>query len=155
VLRAAARAAVRTGALVGSHTADGRVVLQQVEVAAAEGLTPDRFLSIHTQLTADPGLRQAVVDTGAWIEYDHVGQNGDDDAGALQLVLASLEAGHEDRLLLSHDAGWFDPALPGGGPRRPFTTLTSTFLPALRAAGVPEETVDRLTRRNPFAAFAR
>ncbi|TNM59684.1 esterase [Streptomyces sp. NP160] len=153
VLRAAARAAVRTGALVGSHTADGRVVLQQIAVAAAEGLPPGRFLSIHTQLTADAGLRQAVVDAGAWIEYDHVGQG--DDAAALRLVLDSLEAGHEDRLLVSHDAGWYDPALPGGGPRRPFTTLTGTFLPALREAGVPQQTVDVLTRRNPFRAFAR
>ncbi len=153
ILRAAARAAVRTGALVGSHTTDGRVVLRQLDVVAEEGLAPDRFLSIHTQAVADAGLRQAIVDRGAWIEYDHVGQG--DDADVLALVLASLDAGHEEQLLLSHDAGWFDPALPGGGAQRPFTTLPMSFLPALRAAGVEEDTVVLLTRRNPFAAFAR
>ncbi|MGQ7298135.1 phosphotriesterase family protein [Quadrisphaera sp. KR29] len=153
VLRAAARAAASTGALIGSHTADGRVVLRQLDVLASEGLPPERFLSIHTQLVTDPGLRQEVVDRGAWIEYDHVGQ-GDDEA-ALALVLASLEAGHLSRLLLSHDAGWYDPALPGGGEQRPYTTLNSTFLPRLRAAGVGGPDLDRLTRLNPFAAFAR
>jgi len=153
ILRAAARAAVRTGALVGSHTTDGRVVLQQLDVVGEEGLAPDRFLSIHTQAVADAGLRQEIVDRGAWIEYDHVGQG--DDADVVALVLTSLAAGHEGQLLLSHDAGWFDPALPAGGAQRPFTTLTTSFLPALREAGVGEQAVDRLTRRNPFAAFAR
>ncbi|TXR57290.1 phosphotriesterase family protein [Quadrisphaera setariae] len=153
VLRAAARAAVRTGALVGSHTVDGRVVLAQLDVVVEEGLSPDRFLSIHTQLITDAGLRQAVVDRGAWIEYDHVGQG--DDGAALDLVLDSLAAGHGRQLLVSHDAGWFDPAEPGGGSQRPFTTLPTAFLPALAAAGAGEEALAQLTRHNPFAAFAR
>ena len=44
------------------------------------------------------------------------------------------------QLLLSHDRGWYDPAQPGGGTPQPFTYLTETFLPKLRAAGVAEET---------------
>jgi phosphotriesterase-related protein len=153
VLRAAARAAARTGALVGTHTVDGRVVLQQLEAAVSEGLSPDRFLSIHTQAIPDPGLRNAIVDRGAWIEYDDVGQG--DDSGTLRLVMASLEAGHVGRMLVSHDAGWFDPAQPRGGVSRPFTTLSTRFLPSLRTAGASEETVAQLTERNPFAAFSR
>ncbi|GAA0311861.1 esterase [Kineococcus aurantiacus] len=156
VVRAAARAAARTGALVGSHTTDGRVVLGQIDLAVAEGLAPDRFLSIHTQTITDPGLRQAIVDRGAWIEFDDVGQGGrDGDARTLELVLDSLAAGQTGRVLLSHDAGWFDPALPGGGTPRPFTDLTGSFLPALRAAGVGAGVLDELCVRNPFRAFAR
>ena len=70
-------------------------------------------------------------------------------------LLGSLEAGQGPQLLVSHDAGWFDPALPGGGAPRPFTELTTTFLPALRAAGVGPDVVDDLCVRNPFRAFAR
>ncbi|MFD0485548.1 phosphotriesterase [Kineococcus sp. GCM10028916] len=153
VVRAAARAAARTGALVGSHTTNGVVVLGQIDLAVAEGLAPERFLSIHTQTITDPGVRQAIVDRGAWIEFDDVGQG--DDARTLGLVLDSLEAGQAGRVLLSHDAGWFDPALAGGGTPRPFTDLTGSFLPALRAAGVAAEVVDDLCVRNPFRAFAR
>lgn len=153
VVRAAARAAARTGALVGSHTTDGRVVLGQIDLAVAEGLAPDRFLSIHTQTIADAALRREIVDRGAWIEFDDVGQG--DDARTLELVLGSLEAGQGERLLVSHDAGWFDPALPGGGTPRPFTELTARFLPALRAAGVGQDVVEDLCVRNPFRAFAR
>ncbi|WP_432491215.1 phosphotriesterase family protein [Kineococcus gypseus] len=156
VVRAAARAAARTGALVGSHTTDGRVVLGQIDLAVAEGLAPERFLSIHTQTITDPGLRRAIVERGAWIEFDDVGQSGrDGHARTLALVLDSLEAGQAGRLLLSHDAGWFDPALPGGGTPRPFTDLTGSFLPALRAAGVGDDVLDDLCVRNPFRAFAR
>ena len=47
-----------------------------------------------------------------------------------------LDAGLGDRLLLSHDRGWYDPAQPGGGTPKPFTYLSEVFLPKLRAAGV-------------------
>ena len=66
-----------------------------------------------------------------------------------------LEAGFGSQLLLSHDRGWYDPAQPGGGTPQPFTYLTETFLPKLRAAGVAEEILRTLTVENPFRAFAR
>ena len=66
-----------------------------------------------------------------------------------------LDAGLGNHLLLSHDRGWYDPALPGGGVPKPYTYLTDQFLPKLRAAGVDEGIIDQLTRVNPFRAFAR
>ena len=66
-----------------------------------------------------------------------------------------LDAGHGDQLLLSHDQGWYDPAQPGGGTPRPFTHISVGFLPRLRDAGVDAETIERITARNPFRAFAR
>ena len=66
-----------------------------------------------------------------------------------------LDAGLGDRVLLSHDRGWYDPAQPGGGTPRPYTYLTERFLPLLADAGIDDLTIDRLTRTNPFAAFAR
>jgi phosphotriesterase-related protein len=66
-----------------------------------------------------------------------------------------LEAGFGDRLLLSHDRGWYDPAQPGGGTPRPFTYLSEVFLPLLSDAGVDDATILALTRTNPFRAFAR
>ena len=66
-----------------------------------------------------------------------------------------LEAGYADQLLLSHDMGWYDPAQPGGGTPQPFTYLSTTFLPKLRDAGVDDATITKLTRDNPFRAFAR
>jgi phosphotriesterase-related protein len=153
ILRAATRAAVQTGAVIGSHTIQGRVVMDQLDIIEAEGGAANRFISIHTQAEPDFAMHKAVAARGAWIEYDHVGR--EPDAEVLALVLKALEAGLGPQLLLSHDLGWYDPAKPGGGTPRPYTHLVDWLLPALRDAGVDETMITRLTEDNPFEAFAR
>ncbi|ULJ79440.1 esterase [Rhizobium sp. C104] len=153
ILRAAARAAAQTDAVIGSHTIRGRVVMDQLDVIEAEGYRADRFISIHTQEEKDFAYNLAVAERGAWIEYDHVGRAGDDEVA--ELVIRALEAGCGDRLLLSHDRGWYDPALPMGGTPKPYTHLSMVLLPELRRRGVDDGTLMRLTHDNPFEAFAR
>ena len=153
ILRAAARAAKATNAVIGSHTIKGRVVMDQLDIIEAEGYTASRFISIHTQAEPDFELHKAVAARGAWIEYDNIGWVPDEET--VPRILRALEAGLGGQLLLSHDMGWFDPALPGGGVPRPYTQLVDSVLPKLRAAGVDEATIVRLTHDNPFEAFAR
>ena len=90
---------------------------------------------------------------GAWLEYDAIGSA--DDAHFVELILRVLDAGFVGQLLLSHDRGWYDPALPGGGTPRAYTYLIEHFLPRLRAAGVDDAIIHTLTCDNPFRAFAR
>lgn len=153
ILRAAARAGARTGAVIGSHTIRGRVVMDQLDIIESEGYRADRFISIHTQEEKDFALNLAVAERGAWIEYDHIGR-GDDDA-IIALVTRVLEAGFGGQLLLSHDTGWYDPAKPGGGTPTPYTHLNTVLLPRLGDAGVGKATLRQLTEDNPFRAFAR
>jgi phosphotriesterase-related protein len=153
ILRAAVRAAKATGAVIGSHTIRGRVVMDQLDIVEAEGGDASRFISIHTQAETDFGLNLAVAERGAWIEYDNIGYV--DDSELLPLILKVLEAGRSTQLLLSHDMGWYDPAKPGGGTPRPYTHLSQSMLPRLRAVGVDEATIVQLTAANPFDAFAR
>jgi phosphotriesterase-related protein len=152
-LRAAARAGVRTNAVIGSHTIKGRVVMDQLDIIEAEGYRADRFISIHTQEEKDFGLNLAVAARGAWIEYDHIGRG--DDATIIRLVTGVLDAGFGRQLLLSHDTGWYDPAKPAGGTPTPYTYLNAVFLPKLVLAGVGDPTIRQLTEDNPFRAFAR
>lgn len=153
ILRAAARAAQRTGAVIGSHTIKGRVVMEQLDIIEAEGYRADRFISIHTQEEKDFGLNIAVAQRGAWIEYDHVGRAPD--AAVSELILRALDADLGSQLLLSHDRGWYDPAIPGGGTPTPYTHLSDVMLPLLRTRGVDEAVIRQLTVSNPFEAFAR
>jgi phosphotriesterase-related protein len=153
ILRAAARAGARTNAVIGSHTIRGRVVLRQLDIIEQEGYDPARFISIHTQMEQDFDLNIAVAERGAWIEYDNVGR--DPDEGVVDLIRRVIDAGRGAQLLLSHDRGWFDPALPGGGTAQPYTHLSEILLPKLRASGVDEATIAQLTRTNPFEAYAR
>ena len=153
ILRAAARAAKATGAVIGSHTIKGRVVMDQLDIIEAEGYTASRFISIHTQAEPDFEMHRAVAARGAWIEYDNIGWVPHDET--VPRILRALEAGLGNQLLLSHDMGWFDPALPGGGEPKPYTQLVASVLPKLRAAGVDEAMIVQLTEVNPFEAFAR
>jgi phosphotriesterase-related protein len=152
ILRAAAAAGRETNAVIGSHTIRGRVVRDQLDILEAMGYTAERFIWIHTQAEPDFELHLEMARRGAWLEYDAIGEN---DNNYLRKIQRLLEAGLGDRLLLSHDRGWYDPALPGGGVPRPYTYLPDQFLPKLRAAGVDEGTISQLTQANPFRAFAR
>ncbi|MCL6509264.1 MAG: esterase [Anaerolineae bacterium] len=154
ILRAAARAAKHTGAAIGSHTIRGRVVRDQLDILEASGYTASRFIWIHASAEPDFSLNLEMARRGAWIEYDWIG-GSQPDAFFIERICRLLDAGYSGQILLSQDRGWFDPSQPNGGTPKPFTYLTHTFLPALRDAGVDEETIRLLTQDNPFRAFSR
>lgn len=151
ILRAAAIAGRETNAVIGSHTIRGRVVRDQLDIIEAMGYAAERFIWIHTHAEPDFALHLEMARRGAWLEYDAIGTQDEDDLLNIQLL---LDAGLEDRLLLSHDRGWYDPALPGGGDPKPYTYLPEQFLPKLRASGVAETAIRQLTHDNPYRAFA-
>jgi phosphotriesterase-related protein len=155
ILRAAARAAKATNSVVGSHTIRGRVVRDQLDIIEAAGVTPDRFIWIHTQAEPDVDLHLEIARRGSWIEYDAIGSDDFDDAFFVARIQRALDAGLSGRLLLSQDRGSYDPAQPGGGTPRPYTYLSERFLPVLRNAGLDPAEITNLTQRNPFDAFAR
>ncbi len=155
ILRAAARAAKATGSVIGSHTIRGRVVRDQLDILESAGVSPDRYIWIHTQAEPDVDLHLEVARRGSWIEYDAIGSDDLDDAFFVERIKRVLDADLGGRLLLSQDRGTYDPAQPGGGTPRPYTYLSERFLPALRSAGLDEAEITRLTRHNPFDAFAR
>ncbi len=156
ILRAAATAARETNAVIGSHTIRGEVVRNQLDIIAAMGLSPERFIWIHTQAEPDFELQLEMGQRGAWLEYDTIGNTDlENDEYYIERIQRLLDTGLGDQLLLSHDRGWYDPAQSGGGIPKPFTYLSNQFLPKLRAAGVDEATIEQLTHSNPFRAFAR
>lgn len=155
ILRAAASAGRMTNAVIGSHTIRGRVVLRQLEILEEENYTPERFIWIHTQAESDVGLHLEVAERGAWLEFDAIGSENFSNEYFIKRILALLEAGFAEQILLSHDRGWYDPSKPKGGTQLPYTYLTETFFPKLRAAGVDDVAIEQLTRINPFGAFAR
>jgi len=155
ILRSASRAGIDTGAIIGSHTIQGRVVHDQLNIIEETGYRADRYIWIHAQSdTLEFNIE--IAKRGAWIEYDGIGnQDWVPDKEYISRIQHLLDAGFGEQILLSHDRGWYAPGEPKGGVPKPFTYLGETFLPKLRAAGIDDATIQQLTRTNPFNAFAR
>lgn len=154
VLKAAAYAGVKTGALIGSHTIRGAVALEQIEIIEKAGYTPERFLWIHAHVEPDFNIHLEMAKRGAWVEYDAIGGDAADEF-FIRLVVKMVDAGFADRILLSQDRGYYNPAKPDGGEIVPYTYILDTFLEKLRSSGIDDKTADQLMRVNPFNAFAR
>ena len=154
ILRAAARAARDTNAVIGSHTIRGRVVKDQLAVIEAMGYTPERYIWIHTQAEPDFNLHLEMAARGVWIEYDSLGNiERRADEVYFDWIRRLLDSGH-DKILLSHDRGWYDPGTPDRVPL-PFTYLCETFIPNMHTAGFDETIIKQLTETNPFNVYAR
>jgi len=156
-LKAAAKASQRTGAAVASHTIGGRAAKEEMNVLEDAGLDLRRFVWIHAQTEPDISALEEAARRGAYVELDSVGAPHQSQAELLETTAALIEAGYADHLLLSHDAGWYNPAradgLPEGGYRG-YTALTKDFLPALLERGISKEQARLITVDNPARAFA-
>lgn len=155
ILRAAAKAGLETGAVIGSHTIKGTVVKEQLHIIENEGYTPERFIWIYTQADENLDLHLEIASRGTWLEYDFIGSEWTSEEFFLDIIPRMLDAGFGDQLMLSHDRGWYDPSQPGGGEPKPFTYINEVFLPKLQEIGIDEFTINQLTVKNPYIAFSR
>jgi phosphotriesterase-related protein len=156
-LKAAVKASQRTGAVIGSHTIGGTVAKKEMDVLEEAGLDPHRFIWIHAQSEPDVSVLEEAARRGAYVELDSVGAPYHPQLELLEVTGALIHAGHIDHLLLSHDAGWYNPADPAGMPDsgyRGYTALMQEFLPALRQRGITDEQLEQITMTNPSQAFA-
>lgn len=151
LVRAAALTHLATGLAIAVHTGRGPG-LEQLDILKTHGVAPAAYIWVHAQGAADDALF-AAADRGAWISLD--GLNRNSLTRHLHLCRELKQRGHLGRLLLSHDAGWYDPAKPSGGAFRGFELLFETFLPSLKENGFSAPELDRLTVANPAEAFAR
>ncbi|MEV7404542.1 phosphotriesterase [Streptomyces sp. NPDC091267] len=149
VLRAGARAALATGLSLATHAQLGRGGLAQLDLLTGEGLPAHRVSIGHQDLLDDPGIHRELAARGAYVAFDTVGKSSyQSDRTRLRLLLALLEAGHADRVLLSCDISRHGYLGSEGG--QGYGHLFRSFLPQLRAAGADDDLIDLLTRRNPL-----
>ena len=152
-LRAAGRAASETGAAVASHTPVSSNASKQI--AILQTINPAiRLIWVHAQSENNRDVQRQMASRGVFIEFDSLGSNPGQDSALITAVKDLLAAGYGDRILLSHDAGYYQPGQPNGGTQRSYTYLIDTFIPKLTAAGVDDATIRMITQTNPIRAFA-
>ena len=151
LVRAAARTHLQSGLTIAAHTGDGEAALEQLTILQDEGVEPSAWIWVHAQNERNGDLHLRAARQGAWVEFDGVGPKSIDRHVELVRTMRSHEL--LDRVLISHDAGWYSVGEPRGGNFRPYDTLFAEFLPALTKANVSEEDIRLLTVTNPANAF--
>lgn len=159
ILKAAVLASKQTGAVVASHTIGGAVAQRELAILDSVGHDPGRFIWVHAHTEPDVNVHLTFARRGTYLEFDAIGaDNWHPHSALLNSVIALLDAGFADQILLSHDAGWYDPAQPDGRPKpdgfRGYTALVDRFIPDLSARGVSDEMIHMMTVINPARAFA-
>jgi phosphotriesterase-related protein len=157
-LKAAVLTSLETGGIIASHTIGGKLADQEMNLLESYGLNLNRFIWTHAQSESKKSFHLAAAQRGAYISIDAIGSGWVPDEDMLDYTLALIEAGYADKVLLSHDAGWYDPSQSDGHPEgdgiRGYTALFNSFLPELRNHGVPENVITQMTTTNPAEAFA-
>ena len=151
-VRAAALTSRATGLTIATHTAAPVCVAMDVpDIVEAVGVSPNRWIFVHSQNEQDTDQHVQVARRGAWISLDGIGPGRDDEH--LVPLLRLLDAGFERQVLLSHDAGWYRVGEEPGGAKKPFTHLLDEFIPLMKRNGVSDETAHTITATNPSIAF--
>jgi predicted metal-dependent phosphotriesterase family hydrolase len=148
VHRAAARAQVATGLPLATHTLHHGAGREQMRIFDEEGVDPARVSIGHCDTWPSLSYCLEVARWGGHVSIDNVGfQLGDHEARVRRLVLELVEAGFAGQVLLSQDVGQLTELASRGG--RGYAYLAQTFLPALVADGLDEDTVRVITVDNP------
>ena len=152
VFRAAARAALRTGASVTTHAVQSDVGLAQLAILEDEGLDPARIVIGHCDSHPRIEHWREIVRRGAHVEADFLGMSFTplERAGepkVVELISTLLNEGFEKQILLSQDVCHDSQLASYGG--NGYTYLQKSFLPRLAAAGVDAATIKTITVENP------
>ena len=164
VVRAAIAAQRATGAPLMIHPGrNPRAPMDIAEFVQKEGGDLRRTIMCHICRTiADVRAVVDLAQTGIWLEYDLFGLENSyypyqpsfdmpNDGGRMGHVLALIEAGHHDQLLLSHDIAYKTSLVKYGGYG--YHHLLLNVVPRLRMKGVDDAGLERLLVDNPARAF--
>lgn len=150
LVRAAGLTYQNTGLTIASHTGTWMTASQEVAILQEMGIDPSAFVWVHAQAEEDFENYQKAAELGVWISLDGIGWGIDP---YVERLLYAKEKGFLDRVLISHDAGWYDPAKPEGGDFQPFTSIFEELIPILNEMGFQEEDWNQLLVENPVLAF--
>ena len=165
VVRAAVHAQRETGAPLMIHPGrNPRAPMEIAEFVQKAGGDLRRTIMCHICRTiADVSAVIDLARTGIWLEYDLFGLENSyypyhpafdmpNDGGRMAHVLALIEAGFADQILMSHDIAYKTSLVAFGGYG--YHHLLVNVVPRLRAKGVDDAGLRRLLVDNPARAFA-
>jgi predicted metal-dependent phosphotriesterase family hydrolase len=152
LIRAGAAAHLASGLTIGAHTGPAVAAYEQLAVLEAAGVHPSAWIWIHAQNEADPAKYFDAARRGAWISLD--GVSAESVAVHADRVALLRDQRLLHRVLVSQDAGWYSVGQPDGGKFRPYDTVFTEFVPALKSRGFSAAEIEQIFVKNPATAFA-
>ena len=157
--KAAALTHKKTGLTIVSHTGTDQPAFEQIGILKEEGVAPEEFVWTHAQMGSLDGNIEAAKE-GAWISLDNVRKapsSNPEEPDRIEWFVERLssmkEQGVLDKVLISHDSGWYSVGEKNGGDFRGYTDLFEYLIPALKENGFTREDIDRLLIDNPQRAY--
>jgi phosphotriesterase-related protein len=159
--RAVARVARRTGLAITTHTSGGiRFQIRGgnagtglLDLFESEGVDPARVIVGHCDENADLRQLSALMRRGAYVQFDVIGKaHWLLDETRADLIVALLERGHGDRMMLSSDRNRVSELTVKGGPG--YGHVLGAFVPRLKSRGVDDALLQRLLVENPARIFS-
>lgn len=156
VMTAAAVAHQETGVPITTHShPDSRNGLDQQAFLRERGVPPERVIIGHSGDSEDLPYLRALMDNGSTIGMDRFGmEHVLPDDRRVRTVVALLDLGYADRMVLSHDAAFFSRVTPpswraGAVPNWHMENIPRRILPLLRQAGASDGDLEQMLVANP------
>ena len=164
VLRAAARAAVATGAPITTHTDQGTMGRDQQKMLVELGVAPHKIIIGHSCGSTDHDYHLSILEQGSYLGFDRFGLDIlMPDEQRIASLLALLAKGRQRQIVLSHDSVWCIRGEPF--PREILdhvdpevffnpTHIHDHIIPRLLEAGASQDQIDTMLVENPRRFFS-
>ena len=155
VFRASARASLRTGASIVTHTTHfGELALEQIALLREEGVQPSRIIISHLGDRFESSNLLAIAGEGVYLSIDNIGYAGSgypgDDVRAGNVKMLVKE-GYLKQILLGGDVCMKSHLHAYGG--KGYDHVPAKFLPLLRQLGISTDELHVMTVVNPARAL--
>ena len=151
---AAGRACLETGAPMMVHIEKGSDPIALVDFLEENHVRPKKMIFCHMdRACVNPEVHRQIASKGIYLEYDTIGRpKYHSNEEELNMIKTMIHAGYEDQLLISLDTtrARLKAYTPEGVG---LTYLIKTFIPMMKDAGISEECIQKMIRRNPGKAF--
>ncbi len=150
LVKAAALTHLETGLTIASHTGNSKGLWPQLKILKENGVSPESFIWVHAQGEDNNNNYLKAAEMGCWISLDGIGWELEKH---IEKILFAKRNGILDRILISHDSGWYDPQKENQ-TIKPFTNIFKQLYPELKSHGFTDDEFKLLISINPSKAFS-
>jgi phosphotriesterase-related protein len=139
------------GLVIMSHTGLAVPAFQEIGILKQHGVDPSAFIWTHANNETDFNKHIEAAKMGVWIAFDKFEPSQVD--RFVEFAILMKKEGLLNKVLFSHDGGWYKPGEPNGGEFRGFTDIETFLIPALEKSGLSQHDVYQIFTTNPAEAF--